>query len=106
MTISLVQIDKKQEYSGGVSVGVYVPAYYNQPFYDYYGSMSGYAYSPGYYTETTDVYLETNIFSFPEGKLIWSAQTATYDLTNVEQTAQDLATAIVESMVKDQVVPE
>lgn len=82
----------------------YTPYYYNVPFYDYYGGFSNYYYSPGYYTGSVKIYLEANFFDFETGELIWSAETKTVDVSNIEQMAIQFADAIVADFIRQNVL--
>jgi hypothetical protein len=102
ITISLLKKDEESRYVPGSYY--YVPGYYNVPFYDYYGQMSSYAYSPGYYEESVTYFLQTNLFSYPEGKLLWAAQTETSPMGGLDRTAADLAEALVNELINSKIL--
>ena len=107
LTISLLKKETEVTGSAGVGVGVYgAPGYagYNQSFGDYYNTVSGYAYMPAYYSTSTNVYLQVNLFTFPDQKAIWIAETQTMDITSIEGATTQLAKAIVEQLIKDRVI--
>ncbi len=81
---------------------VWVPQY-GMPLTDYYGQMSNYVYQPLYYSQTDVVYLECALYSYPEGKMIWAAQSKTIPLYNLEETASQYADVIVRDMIKKKV---
>ncbi len=83
----------------------YMPYNYNVPFYDYYGGFNNYYYSPGYYTGSVQIFLEANFFDFESGELLWSAQTKTTDLTNIDKMAVEFADVIVADFIRQNVVP-
>lgn len=83
----------------------YTPYYSTMGFYDYYGGFSSYYYSPGYYTGSFQVFLEANLFNFETGELLWSAQTKTQDVQNIDKMALQFADAIVEDFISQNVVP-
>ncbi len=83
----------------------YTPYYSTMGFYDYYGGFSNYYYTPGYYTGSFQVFLEANVFNFETGELLWSAQTKTQDVQNINQMAVQFADAIVEDFIRQNVVP-
>ncbi|MBE9483488.1 MAG: hypothetical protein IMY74_01505, partial [Bacteroidetes bacterium] len=74
-------------------------------FYDYYGGFNNYYYSPGYYTGSVQIFLEANFFDFESGELLWSAQTKTTDLTNIDKMAVEFADVIVADFIRQNVVP-
>jgi hypothetical protein len=71
-------------------------------FGGYYGG-----YATGGYDITTDriIGLETNIYNYPEGKLVWSGSTESTSPGNVTQMATDTVAAIRQHMVKNQLIP-
>ena len=73
--------------------------YYND-FWGYYSYRYPYAYSPGYYTEKS-YYMETNLYDAKTEKLIWSAQTETYDVDNLTAFSKDYSKAIVNKLAED-----
>jgi hypothetical protein len=101
ITIGLVKKEENSEYIPGQ---YYYTPYYNAPFYDYYGIYGGYSYSPGYYVESTSYLLQTNLYSFPDGKILWSAQTTTVPLNEISQTAAALALTLTDALVKSNVM--
>lgn len=101
ITVGLVKKEENSEYVPGQ---YYYTPYYNAPFYDYYGIYGGYSYSPGYYVESTSYLLQTNLYSFPEGKILWSAQTTTVPLREISQTAAALALTLTDALVKSNVM--
>jgi len=46
----------------------------------------GYNYTPGYYTEDKTFLVETNFYSLPEAKLLWSGTTSSLNPTSFEKT--------------------
>jgi len=83
----------------------YTPYYSTVGFYDYYGGFSNYYYTPGYYTGSFQVFLEANFFDFKDNELIWSAQTKSSDVQDINTMAIQFADAIVEDFIRHNVVP-
>jgi hypothetical protein len=102
VTISLIRKDEESRYVSGSYY--YVPAYYDVPFNDYYGQMTSYVYSPGYYEESVSFLLQTNLYSFPDGKLLWAAQTETNPMGGMDQVAAGLANTLVNEMIKSKII--
>jgi hypothetical protein len=101
LTVSLLRTkDNKQYVSGSY---YYVP-WTQAQFGDYYGQMSNYLYAPGYQKISTTFFLESNLYSYPAGELLWSAQTVSTDVTDVKRGAQILAKVIVKQLFKDEVL--
>jgi len=101
ITIGLVRKEESTRYVPGQ---YYYTPYYNAPFYDYYGMSANYAYSPGYYEESVSFLLQTNLYNFPEGKILWSAQTTTSTLKELSQTAEALAITLAEELVNSKTI--
>lgn len=94
----------------------YVPGSYSYapyPVYPYYGSFWGYysfvyprVYSPGYYTEDKIYYIESNLYDAKTENLVWSAQSQTYNPSDLEHFSKGFVRAIVRKMEKDGVLPK
>jgi hypothetical protein len=102
ITISLIRKDEESRYVPGSYY--YVPAYYDVPFNDYYGQMTSYVYSPGYYEESVSFLLQTNLYSFPDGKLLWAAQTETNPMGGMDRITAELANTLVNEMIKSKII--
>lgn len=89
--------DEKLEYVPGTSY--YGPSYY-QPFWGYYGYAQPMMYDPGYYTTTQLIRMETNIFSFPDEKLIWTGHSETSDPASLDDLINSVALATGDELVK------
>lgn len=105
LTVSI--IDKESETR-------YVPGTYTySPYatYTYYGSFWGYydywyprVYEPGYYVTDRYYFLETNLFDAETEKLIWSAQTKTYDPATLESFTDDFSRKIALQLKEDGII--
>jgi len=101
MLVSIFQInDQKTYYSGAYT---YYP-WNDASFGDYYGQMQNVLYTPGYYTVSTNVFLEVNLYTYPDEELIWSAQTKTVNMTDLDRGAESVSKAIVKGLLTDKVL--
>jgi len=92
----------------------YVPgtvSYYPTYSYPYYGGYWGYwgttystVYSPGYYEQSLQIFLESNLYEVQSEALVWSAQSKTEDPSSVKALADNFARVLVDQIVKDKVV--
>jgi hypothetical protein len=92
----------------------YVPgtvSYHPTMAYPYYGGYYGYwgatyttVYSPGYYEESVNVFLESNIYSLDNDILVWSAQSQTEDPSSVQALAENYARVLVDEIIKNKVI--
>jgi len=102
MTVALVDKDKEQRYVPG-SAG------YNPMLrYGYYGMWSTYwgywhplYYSPGYYVTDKIYYLETNLYNAKTEELIWSAQSETYNPSDINSFLKGYLKSLEKQMVED-----
>jgi hypothetical protein len=60
-----------------------------------YGGWYGYRnYTPGYYSQDQTFQVETNFYSLPDAKLMWSGTTSTLNPTSLERTMDQIIGAI------------
>ena len=102
ITVSMLDIEEEQRYVPG-STG-YRPQTYFDPFYNYFFTTYNLVYAPGYYTNSTEVFTESNLFDLEANKVIWSGQSRTYDPSTVGNFADDLAKTVIKSMDESQVL--
>ncbi len=71
-----------------------------------YGGWGGYGYGGGAWVTTDRVFsIETSIYEFPGEKLVWSGSVESTSPSNVKKMVDDTARAIMEHMVKQQLIP-
>ena len=101
LTITVLRMDDSKRYVPG-------SYYYSPPeeeyLTDYYGQMKNYIYLPGYSYHNISVFLEANLYTFPEGKLLWSAQTETIGARDLEEGAVEVAEALVNNLISNDVI--
>jgi hypothetical protein len=99
----LVKIDNTVTYVPGMAYSVPYP-YYNS-FYGYYGALYPVIYSPGYLQKEKKVRVETNLYyvnGAPDGQLIWTGMTDTFNPDNVNKAIKALVNLLVTKMQKEQ----
>jgi hypothetical protein len=105
LTIALLRKETESHYVPGS--GYWNPGlrygYYNR-FWSYYNNWYPMVYSPGYYDQTKIYYIETNLYNAKTEELIWTAQSRTYDPTNINSFLKGYVDAIYDRMVKDGLV--
>ena len=101
LVVSLMGVNDTRRYVPGSYL--YSPIH-TTSFYDYYGQMSNYLYSPGYYTGSINVFVETNLYNYPEETLIWSGQSKTSDISNLEKSADIFSDVIVKELARSEVI--
>lgn len=102
VTLGVLDIDEEQRYIPG-STG-YRPRTYVNPLFTYYSNTYNLVYNPGYYANSTEVFMESNLFDLDANKVIWSGQSRTYERQSVYGFADDFAATVVESMDESQML--
>jgi hypothetical protein len=94
----LIKVDDTVTYIPGSAYVVPFP-YYNT-FYGYYGTLYPVVYSPGYLQKEKKVRIETNLYvtSPPDGQLVWTGITDTFNPSNVHKAIQGLVKLVVTQM--------
>jgi hypothetical protein len=101
ITVSLLRTKDSKQY---VSGSYYYSPWSEARFGDYYGQMRNYLYAPGYTIESRSYFLESNLYSFPEGELLWSAQTKSTDVYDLDRGAKSVAQALVQNLVQTKTI--
>ena len=85
----LADVDKSVSYVPGTS----------------YGGWYGYRYaSPGYYQEDKTFYVETNFYSLPETKLLWSGTTSSLNPNKLDRTLDDIIATLKGQLQKEKLI--
>ena len=70
-----------------------------------YGGWYGYRYSsPGYYQEDKTFYVETNFYSLPETKLLWSGTTSSLNPNKLDRTLDDVINTLKGQLQKQKLI--
>ena len=102
----LLSVDKKVT---SVPSSTYIapfPYYYS--FYGYLGAVYPVVYDPGYTREDTTVRVETNVYatSKPDGDLVWTGVSDSFNPRSAEKVADGLVKEIPKRMEKDGLLPK
>lgn len=97
ITTALLDVKNDQIYQQGRVR--YEPAgvYYNR-LGRYYTTVYDRVYDPGYYTTSTDYFLETNLYDIAGSNLVYSVQTKAFDPSSASSLASDNSKKIVKDM--------
>jgi hypothetical protein len=93
IVMRLTTIEKSLSYNPGTYYGYPYGGYYGYHGYGYYGYYGG-GYSPGYYSEDKTFLVETNFYSLRDRKLLWSGTTSTLNPTSLDQSLDQIISAI------------
>jgi hypothetical protein len=70
-----------------------------------YGGWYGYRYSsPGYYQEDKTFYVETNFYSLPDTKLLWSGTTSSLNPNKLDRTIDDVIATLKGQLQKQKLI--
>jgi hypothetical protein len=70
-----------------------------------YGGWYGYRYAtPGYYQEDKTFYVETNFYSLPETKLLWSGTTSSLNPNKLDRTIDDVIATLKSQLQKQKLL--
>ncbi|AQG81984.1 hypothetical protein [Spirosoma montaniterrae] len=100
LTASLIKSNTETRYVPGTLTYAPVGPYYSN-FYGYYSRVYPMVYSSDYYTTLDTYFLETNLYEVGSEKLLWSAQSKTYDPPSIRDFSRDLAQLTVDRLAKD-----
>ena len=100
----LIKVERNVTYIPGQTYVVPFP-YYNT-FYGYYGVVYPVVYSPDYLREEKKVRIETNFYatSAPDGELVWTGVTDTFNPSNVHKAINGLVKLVVKQMQSEEVL--
>jgi hypothetical protein len=101
LTVSLIRQDNETRYVPGTTNYYPMGAGYYGGFGSYYAYGYSNYYSPGYYTDDKIYYLEANLYDAASEKLVWSAQSKTYNPTSLDDFLEGYTKALAEQMNKD-----
>ena len=96
-----VATDKETSYVPGTTYAA--PARYGS-FGGYWGYGWGGAYDPGHYRQDQVIYVETNVYSLADDKLIWSAKTKTYNPDNIPKMINEIIDQSIDEKQKQGIV--
>ena len=97
ITTALLDKKKDQQYQPGRVSYQPVGVYYNR-FGRYYSTVYDRVYDPGYYTTSTDYFLESNFYDISSGNMVYSVQTKAFDPSSASDLASDNSKRIVQDM--------
>ncbi len=104
LTIVLLNKQKEKYYVPG---RVYYSPYmvYHRQFWGYYHAVYDRIYEPGYYSQSTDYFWESNLYDAKTKELIYSVQTKSFDPASTEKLAHEYGKLITADMKKNALIP-
>jgi len=67
-------------------------------FYGYWGSYGSYVTSPGYVVETTTILLETTLFDAATGKVVYTAESESFQPSSRDEVIRELVPLLVSDL--------
>jgi hypothetical protein len=115
----LKSVEKSTTYTPGTSYGGYYGGYGGYHGYGYGGYRGGYygggyygagyynsGYTEGHYSEDRNYYVETNLYSLSEKKLLWAGTTISKNPDTLDKTLDQIIAAIRNSLQKKGYIKE
>jgi hypothetical protein len=98
--IVVARLTKREKKTTYVPGSVYTPYPYYQTFYGYYGAVYPIVYSPGYLQKESTAQVETNFYSTakPDGELVWTGTTNTFDAKSPMKVIKQLVKVVVKEL--------
>lgn len=103
LTIVLLNKEKEKHYEPGRMIYSPYAVYYHR-FGGYYTTLITRIESPGYYTESTRYFWESNLYDLNSRELIYSVQTQSFDPSSTESLGHEYGEMIVKDMSKRNVL--
>ena len=101
--LTIVLLNKEKEKYYRPSRMYYTPysVYYGN-FWGYYSTIYERTYEPGYYTESTNYFWESNMFDVKSKKLVYAVQTKSFDPASVEKLAHEYGKSICTNLTSQE----
>ncbi|HTC42275.1 MAG TPA: hypothetical protein VK703_11910 [Candidatus Acidoferrales bacterium] len=104
--IVVARLTKKDTKTTYIPGQTYTPFPYYGTFYGYYGALSPIIYTPGYMETEKQAQVEVNSYSTakPDGELVWTGTTNTFDVGSVKKIIKDLVKVVSKELEKENVI--
>lgn len=100
ITIALLDKSKEQDYVPGRVNYTPIGTYYNR-FTRYFTTVYDRVYTPSYYTTSTNYFWETNLYDAKEDKIVYSAQSQSFDPSSISSMSKEHGKLIVKDLEKN-----
>ena len=103
LTIVLLDKTKERYYVPGK---VYYSPYgiYHRRFWGYYSTLYERVYEPGYYSENTNYFWESNFYDLQTRELLYSVQTKSFNPGDAASLGHEYGKMICESLLKTDII--
>ena len=106
--IVVARLTKKDTKTTYVPGQLWTPFPYYGTFYGYYGAIYSDIYTPGYMETEKEAQVEVNMYSTakPDGELVWTGTTNTFDAGSVKKALKGLVKTVSEALEKEDIIPK
>jgi hypothetical protein len=98
--LTIVLLDKSKEKTFNPGYSAFRPIGIYRTWFGWYRTVYGRVYTPGYYTTENKYYWESNLYNLPDEKLIYSAQSESFEPSSINQLAMDYGGKLINDMTK------
>jgi hypothetical protein len=104
--IVVARLTKKETKTTYVEGQVWAPFPYYGTFYGYYGAIYPEIYTPGFMETEKEAQVEVNMYSTskPDGELVWTGTTNTFDAGSVKKSLKGLVKAVTKKLETDNII--
>jgi hypothetical protein len=104
--IVVARLTKKDVKTTYIPGQTYTPFPYYGTFYGYYAALSPIIYTPGYMETEKQAQVEVNSYSTakPDGELVWTGTTNTFDVGSVKKLIKDLVKVVSKELEKENII--
>lgn len=104
LTISLISKETESRYISGANPYNPLGYSYYDSFWGYYNYWHPYMYNQGYYIQDRVYYIESNLYDVSTEKLMWSAQSKTYNPDNLKFFSKEFSEVIATRLRTDGII--
>jgi hypothetical protein len=97
LTVVMLNKEREQQYVPG---NIYYSPYFihHGSFWGYYSTIYSRIYDPGYYTEQTNYFWESNLYDMSKNALLYSVQTKSFEPSSSESLGHEYGKLIIKDM--------
>lgn len=105
LTISVIDEETETRFvPGNITYNPTLRFSFYGDFWGYYTHYYPQVYDPGYYTRDKIYFLETNLYDAETEKLVWSAQSRSYNLEDTEIFSEEFSQVTIEKMKENKLL--
>ena len=102
IVLAVLDIKEEEYYVPGSTT--YQPRMNYNMWWDYYYTTYNRIDNPGYYAQSTEVYVESQLYDVASGDVVWTGQSRTADPTSITDFTKSYAHSMVAKLLQDKAV--